>query len=312
MTAPRTKSLLIGASGQIGRQMLKLLPPGQCLITSRNPHSTGDLPLDLASIATTREAENILGMHSLDAIYCLAGMTNVEGCEDAPDAAHNTNCRGPAILAQIASARAIPFVYFSTEYIFDGTSGPYSEDSPSNPISAYGRSKWDGERAVLAACSHALILRTTVVYGQDSGQKNYLYSVIRSLAAGHAMRVPQDQVSTPTYNRDLAAATLALVDRGASGVFHVCGPERMDRLEFASTVASWLALDTSLLIGLPTIALGQKAPRPLSAGLAIDKLRKSHPDIKMRTLAEGLADCRGNLEEFLGSCAKLASNSQKQ
>jgi dTDP-4-dehydrorhamnose reductase len=238
-------------------------------------------------------------------------MTNVEGCEDAPELAHNINCRGPELLARVARSRGIPFVYYSTEYIYDGQDGPYREESPANPISVYGKSKWAGEQAVLAACSGALILRTTVVYGQDFGQKNYVYSLMRTLAAGKPMRVPEDQISTPTYNRDVALATVALVNRGATGIFHLCGPVRLNRLEFARSVAAFLSLDQQLLIGMPTSALGQKAPRPLSAGLSIDKLHQLHPDLKMRTLAEALADCHTDLEDFLRSLAKLALNTSQ-
>ena len=261
------------------------------------------LPLDLAALATVADAEAALGEHEVDVIYCIAGMTAVDACEDLPELALNINCRGPEMLAHVATKRGIPFVYFSTEYVFDGVDGPYHEDDPVNPLSVYGKSKWQGELAVQAACSHALVLRTTVVYGQDFGQKNYVYSLMRLLAAGKGMRVPQDQISTPTYNRDLAAATVALAERGVSGVYHACGPERMDRLEFAQAVARFLSLDAGLLTGVPTSALGQKAARPLNAGLAIDKLRRLHPDLTMRTLAEALADCRADLETFLSSCA---------
>jgi dTDP-4-dehydrorhamnose reductase len=137
------------------------------------------------------------------------------------------------------------------------------------------------------------------VYGPDFGQNNYTYGLMRSLGSCKIMRVPHDQVSTPTYNLDLAKATIALVERGARGVFHVCGPERMDRLEFAKTVALYLGLEDKLLRGLPTSALGQKALRPLSAGLSIDRLVSLHPDLRMRSVAEGLSDCRLDLEDFL-------------
>jgi dTDP-4-dehydrorhamnose reductase len=308
MNAAQAKSLIIGASGQVGGQMLRLLGPERCLVTSRNPGSERELHLDLVSLATYADAERILNGHSLDAIYCIAGMTNVDGCEALPELAHNINCRGPELLAHAARRRGIHFVYFSTEYVFDGGDGPYREDGPANPLSVYGKSKWQGEQAVLAACSHALVLRTTVVYGQDFGQKNYVYTLMRTLAAGKTMRVPQDQISTPTYNRDLAIATVALVDRGATGIFHLCGPERVNRLEFARSIAASLSLDKNLLSGVPTSALGQKAPRPLSAGLSIEKLRRLYPDLKMRTIADGLTDCRSDLEDFLSSLATLAMN----
>ncbi len=307
MTSLEPRSLLIGASGQIGSQMLHLLGRKRCLVTSRRPGESADLMLDLATVATLSDAEQILGEESLDVVYCLAGMTNVDGCEDVPELAHNTNCRGPAALALFAKTRGIPFVYFSTEYVFDGTDGPYTEEERANPLCVYGKSKWDGELAVLAAYSQAIILRTTVVYGQDFGEKNYLYSLMRSLGAGKTMRVPEDQISTPTYNRDLATATVALVERGAQGIFHVCGPERMDRLEFARAVAAFLNLDGSLLQGLPTSALGQKARRPLSAGRSIDMLTGLYRDVEMRSLADGLEDCGEALIKFLSVYATLNS-----
>lgn len=296
-----TKSLLVGASGQLGRQILRVAGERRFLVSARKAGDPGEVELDLARIETKADAERMLEGHDLDAVFCIAGMTNVDGCEDVPEQAFRTNCRGPQRLAELADERGIPFLYFSTEYVFDGEDGPYDEGSMARPLSVYGRSKWEGELAVQAACARALILRTTVVYGQDSGQKNYLYSVVRSLGMGQAMRVPEDQISTPTYNRDLAATTMALMERGATGVFHVCGPELMGRLEFARSVAKHLGLDASLLQGVPTSALGQKAPRPLAAGMKIDKLRREHPDLAMRTLAEGLADCRLELDELLAS-----------
>jgi len=301
----RPKSLLIGASGQIGRLVFDLLGTRRCLLASRMPAS-GELALDLAQLATPADAEAILAPYPLDAIYCIAGMTNVEACEDSPQLAHNINSRGPALLAQIAAQRQIPFVYFSTEYIFDGAAGPYREDDDANPLSVYGKSKWQGELAVLAACPYALVLRTTVVYGHDCGQKNFVYSLMRALTAGKPMQIPHDQISTPTYNRDLAAATVALVERGATGIYHACGPERMDRLEFARAVAASLSLDSSLLTGVPTTALGQKAPRPLSAGLDSGKLNRLHPHLAIRPLTHALADCRSDLATFLHSSSTLA------
>jgi dTDP-4-dehydrorhamnose reductase len=296
---------LIGASGQIGAHMMPLLGYSRCLATSRRPGRAGELPLDLATVATVPEAERALRHHALNAIYCIAGKTDVEGCEEAPELAYNTNCRGPQMLAHVAFRRKIPFIYFSTEYVFDGAAGPYREDDPANPLSVYGKSKLLGEMSVLSACPDALIIRTTVVYGHDVEQKNFVYSLMRSLASGKPMRVPQDQISTPTYNRDLAAATVALVERGATGIFHACGPERMDRLEFARAVASHLSLKQELLTGVPTQSLKQKAPRPLSAGLATDKLRRLHPSITMRPVAEALADCRSGLDEYIHHCATL-------
>jgi dTDP-4-dehydrorhamnose reductase len=304
----QSKSLIIGASGQVGTQMLDVLGAQTTLATSRVARE-GWLQLDLAALSHRSQASEILDPHLMDAIYCVGGMTHVDGCETEPDMAQRTNARGPGVLAAYAYDRNLPFVYFSTEYLFDGSkenAGPYPEDAEPNPLNAYGNSKLAGEQAVLAAHPKALVLRTTVVYGPDPRQKNYMYSLMRNLSAGIVMHVPEDQISTPTYNRDLIHAALGLVQAGASGIFHVCGPELLGRLEFAQQVAAALGLDGSLLQGVTTQKLGQTATRPLMAGLATSKLRTLYPRLRMKTLSESLEDCREELQQALKD--KLVQN----
>ncbi len=297
------RCLVIGASGQVGTQLVEWLEsrsPGQVLPTSSKGRR-GFLQLDLASKQSVAAAVHELDSVDLGAIYCLGSMTNVDACESEPQLAMRANADGPAVLAGYAQQRGLPFVYVSTEYVFAGSReapGPYREDSRPEPLSQYGRSKLAGERAVLAAHPGALVLRTTVVYGVDLREKNYLYAVLRNLEAGRTLRVPQDQISTPTYNRDLARACVGLAEAGASGIWHVCGPERMDRLAFAQQVAAHFGLDASLLQGVTTAALGQVAPRPLAAGLDCSALTSVYPQFAMRTLKEALADCSARMAEL--------------
>src|SRR5207249_9072978 len=102
--------------------------------------------------------------------------------------------------------RGAVFVFFSTEYVFDGRAGPYAEDDPVAPLSVYGRSKLDGERAVMAANVRSLVVRTTVVDGEERQGKNFIYQLPVRAAAGETSKVPADQRSSPTFNVDLATA----------------------------------------------------------------------------------------------------------
>ncbi|HEY5329430.1 MAG TPA: sugar nucleotide-binding protein [Acidobacteriaceae bacterium] len=296
----------MGATGQVGLQMLKVLESrGRGVLPTARAARDGWLQLDLGELEAEAPAAAMLDGHALDAVLCVGALTHVDGCEAQPDVAFRVNAHGPAVLAAYARRRGLPFVYFSTDYVFDGlreNPGPYGEDASPNPLSVYGRSKLMGERGVLDAHPDALVIRTTVVYGQDDRHKNYLYSLMRNLANGTAMRVPQDQISTPTYNRDLAQTTLRLVAAGARGVFHVAGPELMDRLEFAQRVAETFGLDTSLLQGVSTAELGQAAPRPLWSGLATNKLAAMYPGLRIRSLTESLQDCEAELHAFLRTC----------
>jgi dTDP-4-dehydrorhamnose reductase len=298
-----SRTLVVGATGQVGLQMLKALESrGRGVIPTARAAKDGWLQLDLGELETEAQASAILDGYALDAVLCVGAMTHVDGCEAQPDVAFRVNAHGPAALAGYARRRGLPFVFFSTEYVFDGARenpGPYAEDDRPSPLSVYGRSKLMGERAVLDAHPEALVVRTTVVYGPDDRQMNYIYSLMRNLSTGTPMRVPQDQISTPTYNRDLAQTTLGLVDVGAHGVFHVAGPELMGRLEFAQEIAAALGLDGSLLQGTSTEDLKQPAQRPLAAGLSTTKLLKLYPQLRLRTLTESLKDCHDELRAFL-------------
>jgi dTDP-4-dehydrorhamnose reductase len=269
------RSLIVGASSQVGNQLALAL---------------GDAAIRSARIPRAEDwkAVEIVENYKLDAIYCVGGATDVERCESEPKWAMNTNFHGPVALAKAATH--IPFIYYSTEYIFDGADGPYTEESIAAPISIYGKSKWYAEQEILRVHPCALIIRTTVVYGSDPGEKNFLYSLRKILGSNRAMRVPVDQISTPTYNQDLATASLQLIHAGATGIFNVCGPELLSRYDFAVQAARIIGLDSSLIVGVRTTELNQSAPRPLNAGLLIGKLRTYLPSVSMHCVQTAIAE----------------------
>ncbi|MGE5111830.1 MAG: dTDP-4-dehydrorhamnose reductase [Acidobacteriaceae bacterium] len=290
MNADKSRALIVGASGQVGAQLLRLLPAETTTATSREVRP-GFEKLDLESIAENDAAADKLLLDSMaGTVYCAGAMTYVDGCESNRGAAIRVNVGAPARLASAAARRGARFVYFSTDYVFDGKAGPYSEESETNPINVYGKSKREGEVAVANACPDALIVRTTGVFGFDEKGKNFLYSLRRALLSGEPFRVPSDQISTPTYNADLATAIIALVAAGATGIFHVAGPELVSRLEFAQRAAAVMGLNASRIEGLSTAELGQIAPRPLLAGLRTEKLTKFVPSVRMRGIEESVRD----------------------
>ena len=285
-----SRPLVVGSAGQVGAAILKQLGP-HAIAASRTAKESTPV-VDLAALAqNSATAKKLLDDLQPTSILCVGGATDVERCETDPAWAADTNCDGPAALAR--AAPHIPFVFFSTDYVFDGSNenpGPYSEDAPTNPLSVYGRSKLAGERAIAAAHPFPLILRTNVVYGPDRQRKNFLYTLTRLLSARTLMRVPTDQLSTPTYNEDLATATLALANAGHTGLFHISGRELLSRYDFALLAAEILSLDASLLHPILTSDVNQRAPRPLRGGLRIDKLLRTLPTLKIRTTREAIED----------------------
>jgi dTDP-4-dehydrorhamnose reductase len=173
-------------------------------------------------------------------------------------------------------------IQLSTDYVFDGSKeGEYVEDDPTNPQSAYGRSKLEGERAVLAAGDN-LVVRTSWVFGDG---RNFLRSVVAADRAGKALRVVGDQRGRPTWAGDIAQAVAHLAASGEAGVVHVAG---------AGEPCTWAEL-AELAVGHPvehvtTEEWGAPAPRPRNSVLSLSRAR---------TLGVPLADWRDSVSRYV-------------
>jgi dTDP-4-dehydrorhamnose reductase len=174
-------------------------------------------------------------------------------------------------VAQACKTIDAQLVYFSSDLVFDGLSGPCRETDPARPINEYGRQKVLSEHYIALHLKRYLIVRTTGVYGWETQGKNFVQRLIHSLQAGNPVRVPNDQFGSPTYSSNLADAVIELATSRAEGVFHVVGPELVCRDEFAVAVARAFHLDAALIEPLASAELGRVAPRPLKVELNADK-----------------------------------------
>ena len=259
------RALVIGGSGQVGAALLRALAQrGHDATGTYGHHPAGDLAqLDITDHAAVGRA---VAAARPDWVLCPAGLTHVDRCEEHPDEAFAINRDGALAAARAARDAGAGFVFYSTEYVFDGASGPYAEDDAASPLSVYGRSKWEGERAVLAEVPRALVIRTTVVYGPERQAKNFVYQLIRHCRRGQPMRVASDQVSSPTYNVDLAQATVELCERDARRGLSPGRDGILDRYAFARLACEVFGLDGSGVVPVDTAAF--KPEGPASAGRA--------------------------------------------
>lgn len=288
------RAVVIGGSGQIGGWLLRVLAEygHEATGTYHSVEYPGLEPLDAAAPAAARW----LASRRPEVVFYPAGYTYVDGCQRDPDRARAANRDQPLALARAASEQGARFVYFSTDYLFDGAAGPYDETAEPSPLSVYGRSKWEAEQAIereLGALG--LILRTSWVFGPERQGKNFAYQLIRALGQGQPMTCPSDMRSSPSYGPDVARAAVALAERERSGVWHVAGPEVMSRADFARGLARGFGLNPELIAASRTADLPQSTPRPLSGGLATPRLDAELPGI-MRPLAESVADFRRRLD----------------
>ena len=259
--------LLLGAGGLVGGHLRLALAGRDVVETSHRAQLPGTVTVDLTDPAATtrliREARP-------DVIVVAAANAFVEECEREPIATRAINVDAVQRVADAAPDALL--VVFSSEYVFDGSAGSYAEDDAVAPLNEYGRQKVAVEAIARGRPDH-LVCRVSGVYGWSAARTSFVSQLVDRLRAGERIRVPSDQLITPTPAADLAGAVVELVDRGASGTFHTAGPEILPRPEFARRAAETFGLDAALLEIRATAELGLAAPRPLRAGLVTDKLR---------------------------------------
>lgn len=283
---------IVGASGFVGRIMF------ECL--SREHEVYGSFysnPLErLVHLDMTdqKAVKDVLSSLNPDVIIHPAANPNVEYCEDHPMETRQVNIEGSKNLIETAREIGANFVYFSSDYVFDGTNGPYSEDDIPNPINEYGLQKLAVEKLITKSLDNYLIIRITVVYGWERSGKNFVMGLINNLKNGSSMKIPCDQIGSPTYANNMVQAVKELIEADKTGIYHVVGTDVMDRYTFAKNVADIFKLDENLLIPVTTHQLSQKAKRPLKAGMKVDKVQKD-VSIRLMTVREGLEDMKNTI-----------------
>ncbi|MDE3102318.1 MAG: SDR family oxidoreductase [Chloroflexota bacterium] len=257
--------LVVGASGLVGGALLRALGTTGVGTYLRRPRP-GLLRLDAADRDTVAR---LLAEVRPDSVLFPAAEPGVDWCEEHPEEAREKNTRPALTTLSAALDVGAHFVFFSTDYVFDGAEGPYMEDDRPAPLQVYGRIKLDIEKAVLGAGE--TVLRTTTVFGEEAPPpKNFAVHLVERLRARERVRVPNDQISTPTWVDDLARASLAVA--GRAGVWHAAGPRLVSRDEFARLIATTFDLEPDLIEGVTTEELAQRAPRPLRGGLRTEKI----------------------------------------
>jgi len=288
------RALVIGASGQMGAALLHVLRARghEAVGTWAHEAYPGLVPLDFTDSAAS---ERLVTDTRPDWVICPAALSHVDYCEEHPDEAFAANLHGPLAAAMAAARVGAGFVYYSSDYVFDGVDGPYAEDARPRPLGVYGQSKAEGEQAVLGALERALVVRTSVVYGPERQEKNSAYQLIRACRSGKGFRPAVDQRASPSYNPDVAAATVECCERELRGIWHLAGADVLDRMVYAQLVCRVFELDAGCLTAATTAQLGQKAARPLNGGLRIDKAQ-AQLRTPLRDVEAGLRAMRAALD----------------
>jgi dTDP-4-dehydrorhamnose reductase len=282
--------LITGGSGTLGWTLARLLA-GRCGVIATHfsnpctPEGVEAARLDLGDGASIRE---LLGDRNPGVIVHLAAVTNPDVCEVDPDRARRVNLEATAEIAASAARMGSRLLFASTDLVFDGRRGNYSEEDEARPLNIYGATKLDAEQAVLGACPEAFVFRTSLIYGLGSPvSKTFFSRVVEQLRQGRPMPLFTDQRRNPVLVDDLARALETVIERDLSGLYHIGGPDTVTRYEFGRLVCEAFGFAESLLVPTRMEDFASRAPRPLDCTL--DSARfTSETGLRQMSLPEGL------------------------
>lgn len=215
---------ITGATGQLGQALQQVLGREHAIVALGRAELELGLPESVDRLAAT----------GAELVIHPAAYTNVDGCARDPGLAYRVNALGTRYVALACRRLGVPLVYISTNEVFDGTAtAPYFEDDPPAPINPYGRSKWAGERAVRELLDQFYIVRVAWLFG---GERNFVRTVLRLAAERDMLAMVEDEIGSPTYAPDVAAAVAQLIRLPFYGTYHLVNEGACSRLDFAAEI----------------------------------------------------------------------------
>ncbi len=301
------KVLITGSNGLLGQKLIDLMAPMQdvTLIATSNGNNRYPVgknefdyfPMDITSL---EEIKSVFSKTNPDFVINTAAMTNVDQCESEKENCWKLNVEAVSHLLEACRESNSFFLHLSTDFIFDGENGPYSEEDVAKPVSYYGESKLAAEKLITDSKIDWAIARTVLVYGiaHDMSRSNIILWVKNSLENKKEIKVVNDQWRTPTLAEDLAMGCYLIVIKRATGIYNISGKDFLNPYEMAVKTANFFNLDMSTMTEVDGSSFSQPAKRPPKTGFILDKAIRDL-GYNPRSFDEGIAFLAKQLEEGL-------------
>ena len=272
----KKRILLFGANGQLGRSIYIELSPFfhviPCIYKNKNELELFENSEYCINVSKLDEVQYIFQKYSPHVVINSAAYTNVDNCEIYKEIAFNINVKGLKNMVK-CSTKKTHIIQISTDYVFDGQKGNYSEFDPTYPKSYYGKIKLEAENFLRGTNYNWLILRPNVLFGNNlQSNSSFVSWVYNNLKQKKSINVVTDQISNPTWTTAFAQAIRQCIFLKSKGIFHYGSDDIKSRYEFAKLIAKIFKFEKKLINPITTEKLNQNAERPLKSDLNISKI----------------------------------------
>ena len=271
--------LVTGSNGLLGQKLTETILNDQeleLIATGKGPDrfpQSGKYEYACLDVSDALQVNEVLGKYKPEAVIHTAAMTNVDQCENNKEECWIANVDSVKNLIAACEKLNIHLVHLSTDFVFDGENGPYTEEDEPHPLSYYGLTKLEAEKLLQASACSWTILRTIIVYGivNDASRSNIVLWAKESLEKGLPINVVKDQWRMPTLAEDLAGCCILAVKKQARGIYNASGKDMMSIIELVQKVADYWNLNKNLISPISSASLNQPAKRPKRTGFILDK-----------------------------------------
>lgn len=275
MRTPSSKKRLLvtGASGFLGYNVCSVAADHYEVHGTYNTHTYAIDGVIMHKIDCTDRSTLRVFLAALapDAIIHTAAAADPNFCQTHPELSKKINVHTPALFARICSEMGIPFIFTSSDLVFDGKNAPYAEDDLVCPLSFYGEQKVIAEQEIHEEYARAVICRMPLMYGDAPPHaKSFIHPMIAALKSGTTLNLFTDEFRTPCSARDAATGLLVAMEHPEAGILHLGGPQRLSRYEMGHLIANALGI-TPAIIATSQKDLQMAAPRAADVSMTIDK-----------------------------------------
>ena len=298
------KTLIIGGSGLVGRVLIRRIKDIAKMYATYNINrinlvGTKFYQLD---VRDEKRVNELVKEIQPEIVINAAAKRNTRYCEKNPEDVYKVNVEGTKNIVKACKTINAKMVFISSDQVFDGTKGKYSEDDELNPLNTYGKQKVMAEEIIKDNLDNWLIIRASYIYGWFRGSDNFVTWVIENLKSGHEIQISYDQFVTPIHVENFVDILIKLLEKDKKGIYHVGEGECLSKYEFVKRLKEAFRFDEAIIKPISSDALNENMVRPKNNCLDLSKI-KNELDFSKYSIKSGLEIMKEGYSE-----SQLSSN----